>query len=226
MFFRLPGILSKESLAEVRAIYDAAPFVDGRQTAGPGVEYAKNNTQIDRTSKVQKQLNAKVKEILAKNNDFQVIAQPRYVHDFLFSRYGEGMEYGDHTDNPLMDQGRRSDMSITIFLNDPSEYEGGELMLNTDISPQAIKLPAGDAVVYPTFMLHRVDKVRKGQRLVAVTWIESLIRDANQRQILLDLAQTLTFFMKSLPEGQGYQHMEYVRLNKVYQNLLRMWAET
>ena len=145
---------------------------------------------------------------------------------FCSARYGEGMEYGDHTDNPLMDQGRRSDMSITIFLNDPSEYEGGELMLNTDISPQAIKLPAGDAVVYPTFMLHRVDKVRKGQRLVAVTWIESLIRDANQRQILLDLAQTLTFFMKSLPEGQGYQHMEYVRLNKVYQNLLRMWAET
>ena len=226
MFFRLPGILSKEDLAEVRAVYDRASFVDGRQTAGPGVEHAKNNRQIDRTTKAQKQLNTKIKSVLEKNNDFQIIAQPRYVHDFLFSRYGVGMGYGDHTDNALMDQGRRSDMSITIFLNEPSEYEGGELMLNTDINPQAIKLPAGDAVVYPTFMLHRVDKIRKGKRLVAVTWIECLVRDFYHRQILLDLAQTLTFFLKSLPEGQGYQHMEYMRLNKVYKNLLRMWAET
>jgi len=226
MYFRLPGILSKEDLAKVRVLYDKAAFVDGRQTAGPGVEHAKKNTQIDRTTKVQKQLSTKIKGILSKSNDFQIIAQPRYVHDFLFSRYGVGMEYGDHTDNPLMDQGRRSDMSMTIFLNEPSEYEGGELMLDTDINPQPIKLPAGDAVVYPTYMLHRVDKIRKGERLVAVTWIECLVRDSNHRQILLDLAQTLTFFLKSLPEGQGYQHMEYVRLNKVYQNLLRMWAET
>lgn len=226
MVFRLTGLLDQAQLEKIRGLYQQAKFVDGRQTAGAGVAHAKNNTQVDRSTKGQQQLNKLIKTILQQSNDFQIVAQPRYIHDFLFSRYGVGMEYADHTDNPLMDGGHRSDMSITVFLNDPSDYEGGELVLNTDISPQPLKLPAGDAVVYPTYLLHRVEKVRSGERCVAVSWIECRVRDPNQRQVLIDLAQTLSFFLKSLPEGEGYQHMEYVRLNKVYANLLRMWAET
>ena len=167
-----------------------------------------------------------IKEALRGNNDFRLVTQPHRLGPFLFSRYGEGMEYGDHSDNALMDDGSfRSDIAMTVFINEPTDYDGGELVLNTDIQPESYKLPAGHAVVYPTMVLHRVNPVTRGQRLVGINWVQSHVRDPQRRQILVDLALSLSHIIDSQPPGQGFAHPEYIRLDKIYNNLLRMWAE-
>ena len=117
----------------------------------------------------------------------------------------------------------RSDMSMTIFLNDPKEYDGGELVMNTDIRPERYKLPPGHAVIYPTYFLHRVAPVTRGTRLAVVGWIQSMVRDPFQRQILIDLALSLNYFLQNTKEK--FAHPEYIRLDKVYNNLKRQWVE-
>ncbi len=225
MIIHLPKILSAEELSEIRQLLEEADFVDGAQSARAYAQPKKNNMEVRMDSADQKKLHGIVMSALQRNNDFRLIAIPRRVANFIFSRYTEGMFYREHSDNAVMDQKNpfRSDLAMTIFLSNPDEYEGGELVLNTDVRPETYKLPAGDGVIYPTLVLHRVDPVTKGMRRVAVTWIQSLVRSPQHRQLLFDIARILDFFIKNTEEG--IQHPEAIRLDKVYKNLTRMWAE-
>lgn len=227
MTIHIPEMLSAEELGEIRKLTDNAELADGAQSAGKYGLPKKNNQEVRLDSADQAKLRSIVMSALQRNNEFRLIAMPRRIVNILFSLYGEGMYYGDHSDNAIMDQQNdpfRSDLAMTIFLNDPEDYEGGDLVLNTDLRPeQRFKLPAGDGIIYPTFALHRVDKVTKGERRVAITWIQSLVRSPQHRQILFDIARSLDFFIKSTKEG--IQHPEAIRLDKVYHNLIRLWAE-
>ena len=225
MIFVLPNLLSADRVAWIRSQTETQPFVDGRQTAGTAVRHAKNNQELKIGSDIVAEINREINEALQRNNDFQIIASPRRLSGFLISKYGSGMRYGDHSDNAILSSGggMRSDLSMTIFLKNPDEYEGGELTLNTDLRPERYKLPAGHCVIYPTYFLHRVEEVTRGERLVAVGWIQSQIRDPFHRQILIDLAVSLSFFVNSTKEK--HQHQEYIRLDKIYNNLRREWLE-
>ena len=133
------------------------------------------------------------------------------------------MRYGDHVDDPIMGTGEglyRTDIAITIFLNDPANYDGGELVVNTAFGEQKVKLPAGDAVMYPASSLHCVAEVTRGERLVAVTWVQSLVRDPAKRELLYDFNQVRERLLNEMPD-----HPDTVRINTVYVNLFRMWGE-
>jgi PKHD-type hydroxylase len=223
MIFALPNLLTPDEVSRARAAIGDAAFVDGMQTAGVGVAHAKRNEEVAVGSQPQKTVDGIVRAAIERSNDFKIIAMPHTVSPIIVSRYGQGMTYGDHSDNAILGGTQRSDMSITVFLADPSEYEGGELVLNTDIRPEAYKLAPGSVVIYPTYVLHRVDPVRRGTRVAAVGWIQSQVRDPMRRQVLIDLAQSLGWFIDATPEKRA--HREYVRLEKARNNLVRMWAE-
>lgn len=226
MIFVLPNLLDANALDRLGALLRDAKFVDGMQTGGRAVAAIKRNAEVKYESEAHTTCAAIVKEALHASNDFQIVAQPYRIAQILFSRYTAGMEYGDHSDNALMRDGSlRSDVAMTVFLNDPADYDGGELVMNTDIRPELYKLPAGHAVVYPAMVLHRVNPVTRGERLVGVTWVQSHVRDPQQRQILVDLAVAISHIIDTNPQGRGYLHPDYIRLDKVYNNLLRMWAE-
>ena len=226
MIFVLPNLLDASAVERVASLLSGANFVEGTRTAGRAVAAVKKNTEIKFDSEAHATCTDIVKEALRASNDFRVVAQPNRIGRVLFSRYTEGMEYGDHSDNALMREGGlRTDVAMTLFISDPADYEGGELVLNTDIRPEPYKLPAGHAVVYPAMVLHRVNQVTRGERLVGFTWIQSHVRDPQRRQVLVDLALALSHIIDSSPAGQGYAHPQYLRLDKVYNNLLRMWAE-
>lgn len=223
MIYVLPNILPDALIGKIRKLAEDAEFVDGMRTAGIGVAHSKRNEEMSTDSDVVREINQEVKAGLARNNDFQIITIPRQLSNFLVSRYTPGMTYGDHTDNAILGGRMRSDMSMTIFLNDPKDYDGGELVMNTDIRPERYKLPPGHAVIYPTYFLHRVAPVTRGTRLAVVGWIQSMVRDPFRRQILIDLALSLNFFLQHTQEK--FAHPEYVRLDKVYNNLKRQWVE-
>ncbi|MGZ0187862.1 MAG: Fe2+-dependent dioxygenase [Alphaproteobacteria bacterium] len=227
MIFTLPPFLPPSLLAKLAAAFNEGTFVDGIQTAGSTNNKRKKNEEIQSSSALRKELSVEFRKALFANNDFGLIAQPKHIGDMLLSRYRDGMFYGDHVDNTIMGLASgnpwRSDLSFTLFLSDPESYDGGELALNTDIRPESIKLPAGHMVIYSTLALHRVNPVTRGERRAAVGWAQSFVRDPNQRQILLDIAQTLGFLQDQLT--QGTEHSEAIRLQKVYANLSRMWSE-
>ena len=225
MLFCLPKLLSDAELAELHGLLEDAPFVDGRQSVGMAIKQRKRNREIAADSPLRERIDAPVRAAVQRNRDFQLIALPSVIGRFIFSRYGVGEFYGDHSDNVMMSGPPRfrADLSITVFLSEPDSYEGGELMIDTDMRPQSIKLPAGAAVIYPTTVLHRVNPVTAGERQVALGWIQSTVRSAAHRQVLLDLAQSLDFFLKATREG--LEHPQAIRLQKVYSNLMQMWGE-
>lgn len=229
MIFHLPAVLSADEVARIRTDLAATNFVDGMQTGGAYVRNIKNNRETAIDSNSARHLDGVVQEALARNNDFQVVALPRKIAPFIFSSYTPGLFYGDHADNAVMGKRHgdplRADLSMTIFLSDPAEYDGGELMLDTDVAPMAYKLPAGHAVIYPSYTLHRVERVTAGERLAAVSWVQSEVRAPQQRQILIDIARTLSWILNSLPEDRAHEHPEFRRLEKVRSNLARMWVE-
>lgn len=223
MIFELPNLLPPEQLAKIRSIISKGKFVDGMQTAGADVADVKKNVELKLGSSEANQINRIIQQCMAENTDFQIITLPANITKLLTSQYGVGMGYGDHSDNAMMDNGKfRSDISVTVFLNDPKDYQGGELVLNTDIRPEQYKCPAGSCVLYPTYLLHRVNPVTAGTRLVSLGWINSQIADPFKRQVLIDLAQSLGYLLKNT--GDGVNHLEYIRLDKVYKNLMRMWG--
>lgn len=225
MIFTLPNILTADELADINRRIDKAPLSDGARTAGKANAKRKNNREVTVSSPERKELDGIVRAALDRNNDIRLITQPKFIGNILFSLYGEGAFYSDHSDNTLMNgpERFRADLSATIFLNDPTDYDGGELVINTDIRPESVKLPKGSIVLYPTTVLHRVNPVRRGERRVAILWMQSLIRSPEQRQALLDIGIAISFFIQNTPQGK--EHPEAIRLEKVYGNLVRQWAE-
>jgi PKHD-type hydroxylase len=219
MIFRIPDLLAPEELEYITSSLAQAEFVDGKLTAGWHAKLVKNNQQL-KHSKSQQELKELIKKALSRNTLFQMAVRPKIVHSILFSRYDTGMSYGRHTDNALMgDSLWRSDVSFTLFLN-PSTYEGGELVIEGADDEKAYKLEAGTMIVYPSTTLHRVDPVTKGTRLVVVGWVQSLVRDASEREILFELDTVRhAIFAK---DGKT---PEFDLIAKSVANLLRKWAE-
>lgn len=216
----IPDILDHRQLAELRDAVGDAGFVDGAKTAGYRARRVKHNEQLGRDQPKRAEIDKLVIDSLNASEMFRRIAHPRRIRRPLISRYRSGMEYGLHVDDAVMGGDFRSDLSVTLFLSQPMDYDGGELELHTGYGPTTIKLPAGAAVVYPSGALHRVTPVTRGERLAAVTWVQSRVRDVARREILADLDRVKRHFAKLEPEGE-----ETDLLFKSYANLLRMWSE-
>lgn len=223
MLIRIPAVLDHSELEIVRRLLNKAPFVDGKLSAGQAARRIKNNQEVDRGAHELEQLNNLIMGKLVQHPIYRSAALPVRVAAPYYARYGAGMHYGDHVDDPIMGangQIYRSDLSITIFLSEPSAYDGGELMINTSFGEQAIKYSAGDAVLYSAATRHRVAEVTRGERLVAVTWVQSLVRDSNQRELLHELNGVRERLLASAPESEDAK-----QVNKTYVNLVRMWGD-
>ena len=224
MLLQIPKVLSKDKLTVIQAILAKSQFIDGKLSAGMAAERVKNNEEIAGDAREIQQLNNLVMGSLVQHPVYQSATLPIKIASPFYARYRPGMTYGDHVDDPVMGppQGRyRSDVSTTVFLNEPDSYEGGELVIRTSFGDQQIKLPAGYAVVYPSSSLHHVAEVTQGERLVAVTWAQSMVRDAAKRELLYELNQARENLLKQRPEED-----ETKRVDVAYVNLIRMWAET
>jgi PKHD-type hydroxylase len=221
MIVRIPDLLTPDELNHICRCLDTADFVDGKLTAGWHAKSVKHNQQLARTPP-SRDLTRLIQSALQRHALFQAIAFPKFIHSILFSRYHSEMSYGRHIDNALMggETFRRSDLSFTVFLNEPDAYDGGELVIEGADSEQPYKLSAGSAIVYPSTTLHRVDPVRTGERLVAVGWVQSLIREASQHEILFDLE-----VVKRSLFAQDGKSDEFDLVAKSVANLLRKWAE-
>jgi PKHD-type hydroxylase len=212
-------VLSGEALARVRGALDGVAFTDGKVSASGSAREVKRNREASAADAAVPELRRAVKQALAAHSKFDSYARPVRWSEIIFSRYGEGEGYGEHVDAPFMraEAGgdMRADLSFTLFLDDPSSYEGGELVLDTQRRPQPVKLAAGSVVVYPTSLLHAVAPVRSGARHAAVGWIESRFRDPEQRLLLHELEGAVA----GLPHDANRR-----RLTLVFANLMKMWS--
>jgi len=213
------GVLDPGHLAKLKPLLEAGTYRDGRETAGWHARLAKDNQQADPDDTALRAAAELVAERLLQHELFALAVRPKRLAPLMISRYAQGRSYGSHTDDAMMG-GLRSDVSFTVFLNGASDYEGGELVLERPEGEQSFKLEAGDAVVYPSTSLHRVDPVKRGTRLVAVGWAQSLVRRADQRELLFDLDTA----RRSLFKREG-KCAEFDLLSKCVSNLLRDWAE-
>ncbi|MCB1723508.1 MAG: Fe2+-dependent dioxygenase [Gammaproteobacteria bacterium] len=222
MLLQIPDLLNSAQLNKLHELLAGARFVDGRLTAGMAASKVKDNQELAPEPELLQRLYRIVMASVGHNARFRSAALPVKVADFIFARYQPGMRYGDHVDDPIMGQGPRfrTDVSMTIFLNDPDSYDGGELVIRTPFGEQQVKLPAGHAVVYPSASVHRVAEVTRGERLVALTWIQSFVRDAARRELLFELDQAREHLLRSEPDSDVTKNID-----RSYVNLLRMWAE-
>ena len=222
MLIQLKNILGPNELNKIHELLTKATFVDGKLSAGKIAAQVKNNQEVARDDPVIEELNKLVMGNLIRHPVYQRAALPLRVASPFYSCYQEGMEYGEHIDDPIMgDHHRyRSDLAVTIFLNDPSEYEGGELTIQTELGEQQIKYAAGDAVLYPATTRHRVEKITKGKRLVAVSWIQSLIKNNEQRNILYQLSCAREKLLRRQPEEEHTKQLDWA-----YVNLVRKWSD-
>lgn len=219
----LRAVLSPEDLAVMRRQLSELPWKSGKRTAGATARGVKENLQADGADARTQALERFVAEALRRHPLFEIAARPAKLTRLLFSRYEPGMTYGMHTDDALMGQGEarvRTDLAFTIFLSDPASYEGGALTIDSTLGEQAIRLDAGDAILYSAGSIHQVAPVTEGVRFAAVGWVQSVIADAGQRAVLFDLSVTRT----RLAEASAPRE-EVLRLDKAVSNLLRMWAQ-
>ena len=218
MLLCLQNLCSPEDVEQLRVLASESEFADGRATAGWAAKAVKNNLQMESGPRIDT-IRKIVRKALEANHLFNAFALPKTISRMLVSRYGPGMEYGRHVDDALMG-GRRVDLSFTLFLSDPDRYEGGELVMEGVDGETEVKLPAGSAVVYPTAALHRVAPVVSGERLAVVGWVRSLVRRADQRDILFDLDRAARLLRE---QGAGAEALALVLKSK--SNLLRQWAD-
>jgi PKHD-type hydroxylase len=219
MMILLEEVLGADDVARVCGRLDAAPWRDGKATAGAAARAVKRNRQADGDSPDVQALSRFVTDALRRHPLFDLAVRPARLSRLLFSRYEDGETYGPHTDDALMN-GLRSDVAFTLFLSDPASYEGGALTVSTPLGEQAIKLKAGDAVAYPAGTVHWVAPVTAGVRVAAVGWAQSVIRDPVQRELLFDLARA-----RSQCADAGVARETILLLDRTQSNLLRMWAE-
>jgi len=222
MLLEIPNLLNAPQLAKITELLGEAQFVDGRLTAGMAASKVKHNEEVAPVPELLQRLYRIIMASVGHSEVFRSAALPAKVADFIFARYQPGMHYGDHVDDPIMGQGPRfrSDVSMTVFLNEPDSYDGGELVIRTPFGDQQVKLAAGHAVVYPSASVHRVAEVTRGERLVALTWIQSFVRDAARRELLYELDQSRQRLLRSDPESDVTKNID-----RSYVNLLRMWAD-
>lgn len=223
MLLAIPNVLTQDQLNHVRQLLNDARFVDGRLSAGTTARKVKKNHELPADSNLQGQLNNVVMNALFNNPLYQAAVLPHRQATPFYARYEPGEAYGQHVDDPVMGpmQGRyRTDVSTTLFLNEPDDYAGGEIVIQSQTGEQAIKLAAGSAITYPSGSLHRVAEVTQGTRLVAVTWAQSMVRDAEKRELLFNLYQSRVALQKKYPDDD-----EVVKVDHTYINLMRMWAE-
>ncbi len=221
MLIKIPDLFTTEQLNAVRSVLRQSEFVDGKLSAGKNARAQKNNQELATDQDSYAALNDVVMTQLVQHPAYLQAAMPAKIAAPVYARYCSGMGYGRHLDDALMgpSQSRyRSDISITIFLNQPDEYQGGELCIETSLGASEIKLPAGHAILYPSSSIHSVNEVISGERLVAITWVQSHIRRADQREILLQLDQ-------AKQQVSDQDTTVYQQLDNCYSNLFRMWAE-
>lgn len=223
MLLHLKNVLTRDQIDGARAMLREVAFQDGKASAGLAAARVKNNLEADRSVAAIVKIDNLVMGALVRHPDYRAGALALKVAAPFYARYTSGMRYGDHVDDPIMggeDGLYRADIAVTIFLNDPEGYDGGELTVRTAFGEQRVKLPAGDAVLYPASSLHRVAEVTRGERLVAVTWVQSLVRDPARRELLYTLNQARESLLRQAPESS-----EAVQVNTAYVNLFRMWSE-
>lgn len=223
MLLVIPAVLDARKLAQVRTLLDQGQFIDGRLSAGKTARRVKYNEELQSDARHMEQLNSLVMGSLVQHPLYQAGAMPYRVATAYYARYTRGMSYGDHIDDPVMGppgNQYRSDVSTTVFLNAPDEYQGGELVIRTSYGEQALKLPAGDAVIYPSSSLHHINAITAGERLVAVTWTQSMLRDPQQRELLFGLYQAREELLQSQAGSETA-----TRVDHAYVNLVRMWSE-
>jgi PKHD-type hydroxylase len=225
MLLHVPNVLTAEQVAECRRQLDAADWVDGRVTAGHQSAKAKDNAQLPEDSPVARQLGQMILAALERNPLFVAGALPLKIFPPLFNRYASGQSFGNHVDNAIRQVRNtphrvRTDISATLFLAQPSEYDGGELMVEDTYGPHSVKLPAGDLVLYPSTSLHRVQPVTRGARIASFFWIQSMVRDDGERTLLFDLDLAIQRL-----GGDAPNHPSVVQLTGIYHNLLRRWAD-
>jgi PKHD-type hydroxylase len=225
MLLHIPDVLTPGQAAHARQLLDAAEWVDGRVTAGHQSARAKDNMQLPEDHPVSRQLGDMVLTALNRNALFISAALPLRVFPPLFNRYQGGQSFGNHVDNAIRQAPGtamriRTDLSATLFLAGPEEYEGGELMVEDTYGVHSVKLPAGHLVLYPSTSLHNVRPVTRGARIASFFWIQSMIRDDGERTLLFDLDTAIQHVAGESPASQTP-----VQLTAVYHNLLRRWAE-
>jgi len=225
MLLHIPDVLSPEQVTQMRAALDAADWTDGRETVGAQGARVKRNRQLPDASPLRRQLGQLVLAALAASPLYHAATLPLRTLPPRFNRYEGGGQYGFHVDGAVMalsDEAQlRSDISCTLFLSEPDDYDGGELIVNDTYGEHEVKLPAGDLIIYPSSSLHRVTPVTRGARLAAFFWVQSLIRDDSRRRLLFELDSSIQALTQT-----GADAAALLQLTGVYHNLLRQWAET
>ena len=220
-FHHIPSLLKTTELIELEQLIPQSAFVDGKATASMAAKEVKNNSQLNAADEVMNAVQKILNGALQSSPYFNVAAQPKKVYPFIISKYEPGQYYGWHVDSLIMGEPViRTDLAMTIFLSDPTAYEGGELVIQTSFGPVPLKPAKGDAILYPCQFLHCVNEVKKGERLAAVTWVQSNIQLTEQRQILFELNQ-----VHALLQQRDKHSPEANQLLQTYSNLFRMWAD-
>jgi PKHD-type hydroxylase len=223
---QIPGVLSADQVSHCHAVLRQAGWVDGRVTAGEQSRRAKHNLQVPEDAPETKALGELILKSLAAHPRFMSAALPLRVYPPMFNRYAEGMGFGDHIDNairgsPITGGRYRTDLSCTLFLTNPDQYDGGDLVIEDGFSPRRVKLPAGDMLLYPATTVHRVEPVTRGERWASFFWVQSLVESGERRRLLFDLDQATVATRGRL----GDEDPAAVSLVGVYHNLLRMWSQ-
>lgn len=226
MMLHIPEILSKQQVAELRQQLDSSQaWVQGQHSAGFQAQKIKNNLQIDPNSIAYQSFSAKILQALQHNILLKSAALPKHILPPLFNCYQDQGHYGNHVDNAVqysssIGQAIRTDVSITVFLSEPDEYAGGELIVEDNYGSHEVKLDAGDAILYPATSLHRVEAVTQGKRIAACTWIQSMVKDDWQRSMLFNLDMNIIKLRQQIGDNE-----EILGLTSHYHNLLRQWGD-
>ncbi len=223
MMIHIPTVLNSEQVARCRAVMEKAAWVDGRVTAGHQSAKVKFNLQLPETAPEARELGDMVMDALGRSNLFMSSVLPKQVFPPLFNRYDAGMTFGAHVDNAIRAGNGariRTDVSSTLFISGPEDYDGGELVVQDTYGEHTVKLPAGDMIVYPATSLHNVMPITRGSRIASFFWTQSMIRDESKRALLFDMDMAIIKLSHDHPE-----HAANVELTAVYHNLLRQWAE-
>jgi PKHD-type hydroxylase len=225
MLLRIPGVLNAQQLTHFHERLATASWIDGRVSAGYQGAQVKSNRQLSEDSAVALELGDMILAVLERHPLFISASLPAQVYPPMFNRYEGGQQFGDHVDNavrllPGSNRKIRTDISATLFLADPSTYDGGELVVEDTYGSHSVKLPAGDLILYPATSVHRVNPITRGVRVAAFLWVQSMVRDDAQRSLLFELDTAIQRLGADAPA-----HASALPLTGVYHNLLRMWSE-